>query len=204
MKIKKKKKRNGTFVVSAFAFMILALVFSSFAWDTSRVLYYKIHNQNLASAIAISVVNESSHYETDSIGKKSKGYLVTRYHTSGRKPKGFSGMFADDPMLLNYIKAKNQMSGGDFKVTDVNLNDHFRDKKRFIVGSDKVNGEAKVITTMKIDLFYSKIGTMFGLPTGASTKTIKNVAVAKPIFKGKGSIIIDWDKHNVFDKYVPI
>lgn len=202
--MKKQLNRKGTFIVSAFAFFMVSLVFCTFAWDTSRLLYYKIHNQNLASTIAISIVNESSHYESDSVGKKAKGYLVTRYHTQGIKPKGFNGRFADDTSLINYIKSLNVMSGGDFRVTDVNVNSYLQDKRRFIIGSDGVNGEIRVVTTMEVDLFFSKVGTMFGMSQSSSKKVIKNIAVAQPIYKGTGSIKIDWDKQQIFDHYVPI
>lgn len=200
------KKRKGTFIVSALAFFMMALIFCCFAWDTARIMYYKVHNQNLASVIAISITNESGFFIPDSTGQATKGYLVTRKLSKGKKPKGFNGLFADDPSLLAEIKSKNTnaIKGNDFEVTDISVNSHYKDIQTFMTGSDGVNGEVKVVSTMKIKLFFNKIGTFFGDNTKKEYATIVNVATSKPIYHATGSIQVDWDRYEIYDGYVNV
>lgn len=200
-------RKKGTFGLSAIGFVMVALVFTSFAWDTSRLMYYKVHNQNLASAIALSIANESGFYLADSTGTVNKGYLVTEYYTHGTRPNGFTGIFADTRSLAYSIRNKQDIGSNDrdFRLVDMSINDNYNDMHRFITGTDGRNGEVKVQTTLEVDLFFSKLGSIFGLATGSDKKYITNVACASAAFKSAGIKNTNtFSNAQVFISYVPI
>jgi hypothetical protein len=189
-------KRKGVFVIDAILFSIVALSICVFAWDVSRVMYYKVYNQNLASTLAVSVVNESGYYYQDSTGKTQKGYLVTSENTKTGMPKGFTGGLADQPGFLENLRDRNLPYGTDCTITDVNLNDHYHynNWQRFNTGSDGVNGEAQVKTTLKIKMFLPNIGILSGGKAGKDYVEIQNIATAVPLFSSSSvSTGIDWN-----------
>lgn len=187
-------KRKGIFVIDAIMFSMVALSICVFAWDISRVMYYKVYNQNLASTLAISVVNESGYYYQDSTGKSQKGYLVTSENTKTGMPKGFTGGLADQPGFLENLRDKNLPYGTDCTITDVNLNDHYNNWQRFNTGSDGVNGEAQIKTTLKIKMFLPNIGILSGGQAGKDYVEIQNIATAVPLFQASSiSTGIDWN-----------
>ena len=187
-------KRKGVFVIDAIMFSIVALSICVFAWDVSRVMYYKVYNQNLASTLAISVVNESGYYYQDSTGASQKGYLVTSENTKTGMPKGFTGSLADEPGFLQNLRDRNLPFGTDCTITDVNLNDHYTNWQRFNTGTDGVNGEAQVKTTLKIKMFLPKIGILSGGQAGKDYVEIENIATAVPLFESSAvKTGIDWN-----------
>ena len=194
MKVKNKfNKRKGTFILSALFMFIIFFIFCIFSWDTSRLLYFKVYNQNLASAVAISVVNESGYYYSDSTGSKTKGFLVTNHHFPNRKyPKGFTGTPADDPSFIRSLLIKNPVQSGDYRIIKVDLNNNYQDYNRYVTGSNGVHGEARVTSTIEVDMFLSSLGSLAGA-AGPSTKRITNVATAIPLYTATGQPVIDWN-----------
>lgn len=190
---RKSRRRKGVFVVTGVFNFIVFFMFSVFAWDTSRLLYYKVYNQNLASVMAISVVNESGYYYSDSTGKLTKGFLVTNHHYPGRRyPKGFVGTPADDPNFLRVLQSKNAPTSGDYKIVNIDLNNNYKDYSKFVTGANGIHGEARITSTLEIDLFLSNLVKLGGTYTPGPTKRITNVAVAIPLYKGVGSVEVDW------------
>lgn len=194
MKIKKNYKRKGTFILSGIVMFIVFLIFSIFSWDTARLLYYKVYNQNLASVMAISVVNESGHYLSDSTGTLTKGFLVTNHHYPGKRyPKGFTGTAADDPNFIRDLQNKNAPTSNDYKIVKIDLNNNYKDYSKFVTGANGIHGEARITSTLEIDLFLNNFVKLGGISSTQQTKRITNVGVAIPLYVGKGSAIIDWD-----------
>lgn len=189
-------KRKGVFVMDSLFFCIFALTICVFSWDVSRLMYYKVYNQNLSSIFAISVVNESGYYMQDSTGEQTKGYLVTSHNAINGVPKGFSGSYADDPNFLQIAMKSRNQPNSDCEIVDINLNDNYTDYDRFVTGSDGVNGEAKVKTTLKIKMFLPEVATFFGSACPDYVK-IANISSAIPLFTSTGDkTSIDW---NSFD-----
>lgn len=199
-----KKRKRGVMFLLSFGFIMVSLVFSSFAWDTARIMYLKVHNLNVASTVAISIVNESSHYLSNSLGTDSKGYLVTRYYTKGKLPKGFSGAFADDFSFAMNIFKKNDIGGPDrdFEIVYMDVNNNYNDMPAFLVGQDGKNGDVYVKTVMNIKLFFPKLATMFGMPVKSENKVITNVAWASATFTKTSETIQEGQKEE-FVGYIP-
>lgn len=192
--MKRRKRRKGFFIVTGLFNFIVFFIFTVFAWDTARLLYYKVYNQNLASVVAISVVNESGYYYSDSIGNKTKGFLVTNHHFPGKKfPQGFVGTPADDPNFIKVLQSKNAPISNDYKIVKIDLNNNYKDYNKFVTGANGIHGEARVTSTLEIDLFLSNVVKLGGTVTPGPTKRITNVAVAIPLYVSTGSIIIDWN-----------
>lgn len=189
-----KRRRKGFFILTGLLNFVIFLILNVFAWDTARILYYKVYNQNLASVVAISVVNESGYYYSDSTGKSTKGFLVTNHHFPNKKfPKGFIGTPADDPNFIKTLKTKNDTGATDSRILKLDLNNNYKDYKKFITGANGIHGEARVTSTMEIDLFLSKVVSLGDVLGVGSSKKITNVAVAIPLYVSKGSAIVDWD-----------
>lgn len=190
-------KRKGVFLIDALFFCIFALSICVFSWDVSRVMYYKVYNQNLASILAISVVNESGYYITGSNGGETKGYLVTTQNSKNGVPRGFTGEYADEPGFLQSLKNKNAPLARDCEIVDVNLNDHYTNYDRFNTGSDGINGEAQVKTTLKVEMFLPNVSL---LTTGRASKNyvqIQNIATAIPLYYATSdSTGIDWNSYD--------
>lgn len=188
-----KRRRKGFFILTGILNFIVFLILNVFAWDTARLLYYKVYNQNLASVVAISVVNESGYYYSDSTGTSTKGFLVTNHHFPGRKfPKGFVGTPADDPSFIKSLQAKNDTGSTDSRIVKLDLNGNFQNYDKFVTGANGVHGEARVTSTLEVDLLLSKVVNLGGT-LGSPTKRITNVAVAIPLYTSEGSAIIDWN-----------
>lgn len=196
-------KKKGSYMIASLGVFMMGLTFVLFAWDTSRLLYYKVHNQNLASTIAISIANETRFFYEDE-SNRGHGFLVTRGYNNGKKPKGYTGKFADDPYLASTIVGFNDVKGADHRLLNASVNNNYQDKDRFIKGRNADgDGEVEVKTTMEIDLFFSKVGSMFTAGyTGPTKKVISNIAVARAyyIYTGGSTVnknITIWEDYEI-------
>jgi hypothetical protein len=160
-KIFKSRKKGDIMIITLF-FILMSIAFLAFAYDVARIMYCKSYTRNLASAIALSTVNECGHiYQDDANGAR-----VIIVHDRQTMPgKDYKGDYFADSTYANYVLSKNK-SGMEktYHIQNVMLNPKHNasgnvipysvDKDRFIVGSDGVNGEVEVYITAKIDLFF--------------------------------------------------
>lgn len=163
-KIYKFNKKGSILIVTVF-FVMMSLTILGFAYDIARIMYFKSYTRNLASVIALSIVNECSHIYQDNVN----GARVVIVHDAESRPlKGYSSPYYADKKYVKVIfdKNKNGMDKTYHVDPDKNilLNPYYTssgnvipgsiNKKRFEIGSDGINGEVEVHITAKIDLFF--------------------------------------------------
>lgn len=179
-KLYKFRKKGSILIVTLF-YVLMALAFLGFSYDVARIMYLKSYTRNLASVIALSIVNECGHVYQDSVN----GARVVIVHDVESRPlKDYKSPYYADKRYVKEIFNRNK-SGMDktYHVDpdkDILLNPYYTssgnvipgsiNKRRFEVGSDGINGEVEVHITAKVDLFF--------LP--GRQATIHESAIAQP------------------------
>ena len=154
------RKKHYILITSLF-FALAVLSLLAFAFDISRIMYSKMYTRNLASAIAVSIVNETS-YAYHDVNSGARSILIyspdvvpleffDEYGTNKYRGRYANTVYAND--LINMNK-----SGMDknYVIRSVRLNPG--DTERFIAGADGKNGEVEVVLNARIKLFFLRNG----------------------------------------------
>lgn len=160
MRIKKLKKKRYVLITALF-FALAVIALMAFAFDLSRIMYAKLYTRNLASAVAISMVNETS-YAYHDVNSGARSILIyssevvpleyfDKYGVNKYKGKYANTQYAKDLVNMN----KSGMENG-YSVTKITLNGG--DAKRYVAGIDGKNGEVEVVLNAKIKLFFLHAG----------------------------------------------
>lgn len=183
--MKLRKKRKGSMLIVTLYFIIASFVIFAFSYDISRMFYFKLYTKNLASAMALSIVNESK-YTTADTRNGARSIIVYDHAMLNSVDKSlFKGKTVVDSWE-NFLKMNEPGMDKSYHVTakDVSLNPITRDfftgkwtgvnRSKFLRGADGVNGEVTVHVTAKMDLFF------FPMLFGKSEKIIHESATAQP------------------------
>lgn len=180
---KRFRRKKGSVLFITLGLCIVSVIFFGFAFDIARIMYFKSYTRNLASAMALSIVNECAFAYHDSVN----GARVVIVHDAASKPMtGYKGKYFADRNYVKVLYDKNK-DGMDKTYhidyrNDIVLNPYYisggnvvnkTDKKRFEVGSDGVNGEVEVHITARVDLFF--LQGLF-----QKHKIIRESAIAQP------------------------
>lgn len=153
----KRIKRKRYVLITALFFSLMVISFLGFAFDISRVMYMKMYTRNLASAIAISIVNETS-YAYHDVNSGARSILIysdavvplkyfDKYGTNTYKGKYANNQYAKTLANMN----KGGMDKG-YSISKITLNGNNTD--RFIIGADGKNGEVEVVINARMKFFF--------------------------------------------------
>lgn len=183
----KSYKKKGAMLIMTLGFLMVAFSFLGFSVDTARLLYYKVYNQNVANAVALSIVHETAVPYTDNNGN-NKAFLVTSKTAKfdlGNKME----FYADN---YDYIHRNITMKNDDDKSTYTPIRTRINpgQPSRYFTGKNSKNGEVLVEIYSKVDLLFTKsLNALFG-SSDANSKGIKNISVAGPSLITSGSVHI--------------
>lgn len=179
-----KSQKKGSIMIITLFFITMSIAFLGFAYDVARVMYFKTYTKNLASVIALSIVNECGHVYHDNVN----GARVVIVHDAQSRPlKDYRSPYYADKRYVKEVfnRNKNGMDVSYHVDPDRNilLNPYYTssgnvipgsiNKSRFEVGSDGINGEVEVHITAKVDLYFLK--SLF-----RNQVTIYESAIAQP------------------------
>lgn len=160
----KKSHKKGSILIVTLAFVVMSIMMLGFSYDIARVMYFKSYTKNLASVMALSIVNESGFAYHD-IANGARVIIV--YDSFSRPKKGFNGKYANSQLVTTlYNKNKDGMDK-TYHVDpnkNITLNPYYTSSgtiipgstntKRFEIGADGINGEVEVHITAKVDLYF--------------------------------------------------
>lgn len=154
------RKKHYVLITSLF-FALAVISLLAFAFDISRIMYAKMYTRNLASAVAVSIVNETSYAYHDvnsgarSILIHSREVVPLEYYDKYGVNK-YSGKFANTQYARELINMNKSGMEQDYVVTRITLNGG--NPERFMTGTDGNNGDVEVILNARIKLFFLRGG----------------------------------------------
>lgn len=177
-----KIRRKGAILILSLAYIMILISFLAFSYDVSRVIYYRMYTRNLASAIGISIVNETSYsYHDDVNGPRAilvyDASVIPLEHKDNWNRKYANNKYARE--LKNMINDYD----GSYEAKEVYLNPsgnlNVPNTPRFIKGmADGINGEVEVIIKGEVKMLFLK-----GL--GNDTIIIQESAITQAYAKEK-------------------
>ena len=160
-----KNKKGSIFIITLFVILVFITILG-FAYDISRIMYYKSYTKNLASVMALSIVNECGHVYHD----KNNGARVVIIHKPQIKPKDYKGKYYANKEFIKVLYDKNKKGmdehyhvdpNSDILINPTYINNErmlkITDTDRFEVGADGINGEVEIHITARIDLYFLRI-----------------------------------------------
>jgi len=160
----KRFKRKGQILIMTLLVIPVFVVILGFSFDISRMMYQRMYTRNLASVVAISIVNETAYgYHTLTGGPGT--YLIYNKDVIPFELQGnYNGELANKAYATRLVSMNEAGMSADYNVTGIYLNpitynnnqnvSIATDYKRFMQGSDGVNGEVEVVITATWDLFF--------------------------------------------------
>lgn len=204
----KKYSKKGSILFITLGFLVASISFLCFAYDVARVMYLKSYTRNLASVMALSIVNECSFVYHDNIN----GPRVVIVNDAASRPmKGYKGKYYADHNYVKVLYDKNKAGmEKNYYInprTDIILNPNYNasgqilsttNKKRFEIGADGKNGEVEVHIKATVDMLFLK-----NFPFSKKKVIIRESATAQPTaevtksyeqIRDEQKIIFEWWK----------
>lgn len=183
------KKRKGSILIVTLFFILMSISFLGFAYDISRIMYYKMYTRNLASVVAMSIVNECGYaYHDKNSGARAiiiydEESVPVEYKDPITEKNKYTGKYANEDFAWELINRNKKGMDKTYNVTGVYLNpvqspyswNIGKDKNRFLKGyTDGINGEVEVLIQAQVEMFFLKSWW------GGKYATIQESAVAQP------------------------
>ncbi|QUH22019.1 hypothetical protein [Alkaliphilus sp. B6464] len=183
----KQNKRKGSIIIVSLFFILASIALFGFAYDISRIMYFKMYTRNLASAVAISIVNETGYsYHDKNSGARSiliynEDSVPIEYIDPVTGMNNYKGKYANSTYAWELIKKNKDGMDKTLNITGVYLNPNVTlwgtstNFSRFLTGhADGKNGEVEVLIEADMEMFFVRNWW------GGKYHHIKERAIAQP------------------------